>query len=181
MNQAVMCIARDREHANSVVSELEKGGFSSGHISVGLDRHSTSFSVEHKTRASEGAVTGAGTGGMVVGLLGLLAGLGVLAPGMGFFDYFAGSGAIVTTLSGLVVGSTVGGVTGALVGIKIPDLDSRHYQSRALRDGSLLVSVYTSTTDEQERAEAVFHRTSAEDVYTTSAPTFEPSESQTDA
>ena len=180
MNQAVMCIARDREHANSVVSELEKGGFSSGRISVGPDRHGTSFSVEHKTRASEGAATGAGTGGMVVGLLGLLVGLGVLAPGS-FFDYSTGSGAIVTALSGLVVGSTVGGVTGALVGMGIPDLDSRHYQSRALRDGSLLVSVYTGTTDEQERAEAVFHRTSAEDVYTTSAPTFDPSESRTDA
>ncbi len=175
MKQAVMCIAKDQAHAEDIVSGLREDGFDSGAISVLLpDRQGSGFALEHNTKAPEGAVAGAGAGGVVAGVLGLLAGFGALAiPGVG---PLIAAGPLFAALSGVGVGATVGGLAGGLVGMGMPELEARRYEGRIAKDGSLLVSVHTSTIDEQLRAEAVFKASRAADILTTSEPGFRPVE-----
>src|ERR1041384_8230751 len=88
MKKAVMCIVPRYDQAEAIVAQLQNVGFTPNDISVLFpDKRGTKdFAHEHNTKAPEGAVAGAGTGGVVGGTIGLLAGLGALAiPGLGPF------------------------------------------------------------------------------------------------
>jgi len=121
MAKSVFCIVPSYGQATKIVGQLEAAGFSPNDISVLMpDRSGTrDFAHEHNTKAPEGAVAGAGTGGVLGGTVGLLAGIGALAiPGVG---PFLAAGPIMAALSGAAVGATVGGIAGALVGLGIPE------------------------------------------------------------
>ncbi len=174
MKQSVMCTAKDQKHAEGIVSQLTEGGFPAGDISVFLlpDQQGPGFALQHNTKAPEGALAGAGAGGVVMGILGLLAGVGALAiPGVG---PLVAAGPFLATLSGLGVGATVGGLAGGLVGLGIPELETTRHEGRIAKDGGLLVAVRTGTIDEQLRAEAVFKGSHAADILTTNEPSFRP-------
>jgi hypothetical protein len=97
--------------------------------------------------------------------LGLLAGIGALAiPGIGSL---IAAGPIVATLAGLGVGGTVGGITGALIGLGIPEFEAKRYEGRMQR-GGILLSVHCETSEEIKRAKSVLEATRAEDVSSTS-------------
>jgi hypothetical protein len=73
------------------------------------------------------------------GALGWLAGVGALAiPGVG---PLIAAGPILATLSGAALGGTVGGATGALVGLGIPEYEAQQYEGR-LREGNILMCVH---------------------------------------
>lgn len=166
MKKAVMCIVQTEAQAESIVSNLQSVGFSNNDISVLFPnkRGSKDFAHEHNTKAPEGAVAGASTGGLLGGTLGLLAGIGALAiPGLG---PFIAAGPIMAALSGAAAGATVGGVTGALVGMGIPEIEAKQYEGK-IRGGNLLISVHTESSEERERAEKVFKAAKAEDICST--------------
>src|SRR6059058_700127 len=86
--KAVFGIARDEVQACRIVDNLKTAGFSNNDISVLFpDKSGTrDFAHEKSTKAPEGAATGAGTGVVLGGALGWLAGVGALAiPGIGPF------------------------------------------------------------------------------------------------
>jgi hypothetical protein len=102
---------------------------------------------------------------VIGGALGWLVGIGALAvPGLG---PFIAAGPIMAALAGVGVGGAVGGFTGALVGLGIPEYEAKRYQGR-LEKGGILVSVHCETSDEIDRAKKVLERTGAEDVSATS-------------
>ena len=69
-----------------------------------------------------------GTGGVVGGALGWLAGIGSLAiPGVG---PFIAAGPILAALSGAAVGAAVGGIAGGLIGLGIPELEAKRYEGK---------------------------------------------------
>jgi len=165
--KAVFGIANSEPQAAGIATELEAAGFSRNDISVLFpDRTATrDFAHEKNTKAPEGAAAGAGTGGVVGGGLGWLVGIGSLAiPGLG---PFIAAGPIMAALSGAAIGAAVGGLTGALVGLGIPEMEAKQYESR-LREGNILISVHTETTDERERAKQIFERGGARDISSTS-------------
>ena len=85
-NKAVFCIVKSDVQATRVVDDLKSAGFSNNDISALFpDKQGTrDFAHEQKTKAPEGAATGAGAGGLLGGTLGWLAGIGALAiPGVG--------------------------------------------------------------------------------------------------
>src|SRR5207302_11046512 len=87
-NTAVFGIYRDRAHAEDAVDALIDNGFRSEDISVLMPENvgTKDFAHEKGTKAPEGAAAGAGTGVVIGGTLGLLAGIGSLAiPGVGPF------------------------------------------------------------------------------------------------
>src|SRR5258706_5261258 len=140
--KSVFCIATSRSQADQIVEDLRAAGFSSNDISVLFpDRETTrDFAHEKHTKAPEGIATGAGTGGVVGGALGWLAGIGALAiPGAG---PFIAAGPIMAALSGVAVGATVGGVAGGLIGLGIPELEARRYEGK-VKAGHLLPSLHT--------------------------------------
>src|SRR5580704_13706551 len=118
--KSVFCIASSRTQAELIVDRLQRANFSSNDISVLFPDTETTRDFVHKknTKAPEGIATGAGTGGVVGGALGWLAGIGALAiPGVG---PFIAAGPIMAALSAAAVGAAVGGRTGGLIGLGIP-------------------------------------------------------------
>src|SRR5580698_2208249 len=139
MKKAVMCIVQNRVAAESIVGQLLSAGFTNNDISVLFpDKAGTKdFAHEHSTKAPEGAVAGVGTGGVIGGTLGLLAGIGALAiPGLG---PFIAAGPLLAALSGAAVGAAVGGIAGALVGMGIPEYEAKRYEGK-IRKGNVLIS-----------------------------------------
>jgi hypothetical protein len=110
-------------------------------------------------------VTGAATGGVLGGTLGLLAGIGALAiPGVG---PLIAAGPLLAALSGAAAGATVGGIAGGLIGLGIPELEAKRYQNR-IAEGNMLISVVAETGDDVDRAKDVLENAGAEDISVTS-------------
>lgn len=167
MGTAVSGIATSYIQAERIVDALKATGFANTDISVLLPDQDGSRDFAHKkhTKAPEGAVTEAGTGGVVGGVLGWLAGIGALAiPGIG---PFVAAGPIMAALSGAAAGSALGGVTGALVGLGIPEYEAKRYEGK-LREGNILISVHSDSSEETDRAEDILERTDAHDISSTS-------------
>ncbi len=163
MSKAVFCIAKSETQAIAVVDELKTSGFTDSDISVLFpDKRGTrDFAHEHNTKTPEGATVGAVSGGVVGGALGWLAGIGALAiPGLG---PFIAAGPIMAALSGAAVAATVGGITGALVGMGIPELEAKRYEGK-IRGGNILISVHTESRDEADRAKDIFKMAGADDI-----------------
>ncbi len=166
MKKAVMCIVPTMSQAEMVVGQLQSAGFANNDISVLFPNKdgTKDFAHVHNTKAPEGAVAGAGTGGVLGGALGLLAGIGALAiPGLG---PFIAAGPLLAALSGVAAGGVVGGVAGALVGLGIPEMEAKRYEGK-IKGGNLLISVHTESADERARAERIFKSARADDICST--------------
>lgn len=165
-NKSVFGIYSSRNTVETALTELRDAGFPSGDVSVLLPENlgPRELSTHKDTKAPEGATAGAGTGAVIGGALGWLAGIGALAiPGLG---PFIAAGPIMAALAGIGVGGAVGGVTGALVGMGIPEYEAKRYEGR-LQKGGILLSVHCETSDEITRAKTVMKRTGAEDISAT--------------
>jgi hypothetical protein len=64
------------------------------------------------------------------------------------------------------VGGAVGGLTGALVGMGIPEYDAKRYEGHPQR-GGILLSLHCDTSDEIKRAKEIMQRTGAQDISST--------------
>src|SRR5471032_169538 len=165
-NTAVFGIYRDRSHVERGVDALVGDGFRTEDISVLLPGNvgTKDFAHEMHTKAPEGATAGAGTGAVVGGTLGLLAGVGALAiPGLG---PFIAAGPIMGALAGLGVGGAVGGLLGALVGMGIPEYEAKRYEGR-IKEGGVLLSVHCDSSDKVNRAKDLLKHTGAQDIAST--------------
>src|SRR5262245_47992468 len=110
MSKSVLGIVESQLQAETAVSELQNRGILVSAISVLFpDTDGTrDFVHEHHTKAPEGAVAGASTGGVIGGAFGVLAGIGALAlPGVG---PFIAAGPIMAALSGAAAGAAIGGI-----------------------------------------------------------------------
>jgi hypothetical protein len=166
MSKSVLCIAKSETQAEAIVGRLKSSGFSNNDISVLFpDKRGTKdFAHEHATKAPEGATAGAGTGALLGGTLGWLAGIGALAiPGVG---PLIAAGPIMAALSGAAVGGAVGGLTGALIGLGIPEYEAKRYEGK-IKGGNILISVSSEDGDQIRRAKEIFEEFQAEDISTT--------------
>jgi hypothetical protein len=165
MAYSVYCIANSDSQAVRIANRLRKSGFSANDISVlAPDRSGTrDFGHQTATKAPEGATAGAGSGAILGGALGWLAGIGALAiPGVG---PLIAAGPILATLSGAALGGTAGGLVGALVGAGIPEFEAQQYEGR-LREGNILISVHAEDSDESSRVRQIFSEEKAESITT---------------
>jgi len=162
-NTAVFGIYRTRAEAERGVDELLKNGFRNEDISVLMSENmgTKDFAHEKHTKAPEGATAGAGTGAVIGGTLGLLAGIGALAiPGVG---PFIAAGPIMGALAGAGTGGVVGGLIGALVGMGIPEYEAKRYEG-LIKEGGILASVHCDNSDWVKRGKEILERTGAHDV-----------------
>src|SRR5688572_9722541 len=163
MAHAVFGLAKTEAQAISIVEWLKAVGFSPNDISVLFPEKTGTrdFAYEQHTKAPEGAAAGAGTGGLLGGALGWLAGIGALAiPGAG---PFIAAGPIMAALSGAAVGAAVGGITGALIGMGIPEYEARRYEGKVLQ-GNILISVHTENGEEIRTARRILEETGVHDI-----------------
>jgi len=165
-NIAVFGIYPDQITAEDAVDSLKNSGFRSADISVLFpDNQGTKdFAHEKHSKAPEAAVAGGSSGAVIGGALGWLAGIGALAiPGVG---PFIAAGPIMGMLGGIGVGSALGGLTGALIGLGIPEYEAKRYEGR-ISHGSILLSVHCDDADWAKRAKNILHQSGAEDIAST--------------
>src|SRR6476620_5474389 len=163
MARAIFCIATSEAQAESIVNQLKEAGFSHNDISVLFpDKAGTRhFAHEQHTKAPEGVTAGVGTGGLIGGALGWLAGIGMLAiPGLG---PFIAAGPIMALLSGVGVGAAVGGLTGALIGMGIPEYVATRYEG-SIKGGCILLSVHADDSTWVTKAKHILETTGADDI-----------------
>src|SRR6266404_5602854 len=166
-NTSVFGIYPDRMSVENAVDALKNDGFRNTDISVLLPDNvgTKDFAHQKSTKAPEGAATGAGSGAVVGGTLGWLAGIGALSiPGLG---PFIAAGPIMGLLAGLGAGGAVGGFVGSLVGLGIPEYEAKRYEGR-IKDGGILLSVHCDKSDWVKKAEVVLKRTGAQDIASSS-------------
>jgi hypothetical protein len=166
-NTAVFGIYPSYANVESGVDGLKAAGFNYKDISVLFPESAGSrdFAHEKGTKAPEGATTGAGTGFVLGGTMGWLVGIGALAiPGLG---PFIAAGPIMAALAGAGVGSAIGGIAGALVGMGIPEYEAKRYEGR-VKDGGILLSVHSDSSDLTKRAKLILEATGAQDISSTS-------------
>src|SRR5437868_273824 len=161
-NIAVFGIYPSELSASEAVDKLKTAGFRNTDVSILFSENAGNkdFAHEKNTKAPEGAVAGAGSGAVLGGALGWLAGIGALAiPGLG---PFIAAGPIMGLLSGVGVGGAVGGVTGALIGAGMPEYEAKRYEGRIRRGGTLL-SVHCDDQEWAKTAKEVLENTGALD------------------
>jgi hypothetical protein len=165
--RAVFGIYPSYANVESGVDGLKAAGFSNQDISVLLPESAGTrdFAHQKSTKAPEGASAGAGTGIVLGGAMGWLLGVGALAiPGLG---PFIAAGPLMAMLAGAGVGGTVGGIAGALVGMGIPEYEAKRYEGR-VKDGGILLSVHSDSSEWTKRAKLLLEATGAQDVSSSS-------------
>ncbi len=133
-------IFKTRETAERAIDDLIRAGFSRDDISLLMTdaTRGREFGLEMSTKAPEGAAAGATLGGVIGGVAAGLVALGTIAiPGLALLA----AGPIVAVLAGVGAGAAAGGITGALIGLGIPEHEAKFY-NEALERGGMLVGVY---------------------------------------
>ena len=162
-NIAVFGLFRDQRTMSNAVDALHGAGFFTADISALLpDNESTrAFAHEKHTKAPEGAAAGATAGVLAGGTLGLLLGIGAIAiPGLGMF---VAAGPIMAALAGAGAGGAVGTLTGALIGMGIPEYEAKRYES-FISSGGMLLSVHCVDRDMAKRARSILDGFGGQDI-----------------
>lgn len=163
MSEAVLCIVPTEQQAYHIVDSLRLAGFESDSVSILLPDKNCTRDLGHEkhSKAPEGASAGASTGAVVGAALGWLTGIGAIAiPGLG---PFIAAGPIMAMLGGVAIGGTVGGATGALLGLGLPEYEARQYEGK-LRDGNILLSFHADNANQAQKVEDLFKTLGARDV-----------------
>jgi outer membrane lipoprotein SlyB len=72
----------------------------------------------------------------------------------------------MAALAGAGAGAAVGGLTGALIGMGIPEYEAKQYEGK-IKGGNILISVHSENSDERTRAKDIFERAGAHDISST--------------
>ena len=167
-NSVVFGIFSAKEHLETAVAEMKREGFRNADISIlfPYDKGTKPFAPERATKAPEGAAAGATSGAVLGGTFGWLASVGALGiPGLGLF---VAAGPIMALLGGVGVGAAVGGLTGALVGLGIPENVATRCEG-LLKSGSILLSVHAYDSNWLQKAKNILARTGADDIASTAS------------
>jgi hypothetical protein len=166
-NTAVFGIYPNRTAVEQAVAALQNAGYRATDLSLLMPENLGNKDMVHEknTKSPEGTATGAVSGAVIGGTLGWLAGIGLLAiPGLG---PLIAAGPIMAALAGVGAGGALGGFTGALVGLGIPEYEAKRYEGR-VRNGGILLSVHCDNSDWTSRAKKVLEATGAQDISSTS-------------
>lgn len=161
---AVYGVYLDRKNVERAVDQLREAGFSNNDISVIFPERDLTkeFALEKATKAPEGALAGGGTGLVIGGALGWLAGIGTLAiPGIG---PLIAAGPIVAVIAGAGVGSAIGGIAGALIGLGVPEIEARRYEEE-IKSGRILVSIHCENLRKAQAGRKLLQNSGAKDVF----------------
>lgn len=141
------------DEAQSVMRELQKGGFNSSDISVIANNARGEYQADpaatEASNAGAGAATGAAAGGLLGGTAGLIVGLmGLAIPGVG---PIVAAGPLAAALAGAGVGAVAGGLIGGLTRAGVPE-EHAHVYAEAVRRGGALVTVRAEDARADEAA-----------------------------
>ena len=168
-NTSVFAIYSTKDEVERTVDVLRSQGFRATDISVLWPENVGTKDLAHEmhTKAPEGATAGAGTGAVIGGTLGWLAGIGALAvPGIG---PLIAAGPIVAALAGAGAAGALGGITGALIGYGVPEYEAKRYEGR-VRKGGILLSVHADNREWAHRAKDILTTSGGQDISSADEP-----------
>lgn len=168
-NTSVFAVYSSREQVERTVAALRDRGFRATDISVLWPENEGSKDLAHElhSKAPEGATAGAGTGAIVGGTLGWLAGIGALAiPGIG---PLIAAGPIVAALAGAGAAGAIGGIAGALIGYGVPEYEAKRYEGR-VRKGGILLSVHADDREWAQKAKEILTQGGGVDISSADEP-----------
>ncbi len=138
----------DARHAERAVHALHDAGFARDDLGW-VAKSFEGGEIAHGAAVRPSALEGAGVGGALGGLAGLLIGFAALAvPGIGPVVV---AGPLVSALAGAGVGAAAGGIIDALVHIGVPKENARVY-AEGIRRGGAIVTVTVDDDEEEARA-----------------------------
>jgi hypothetical protein len=161
MSKLITGIFTSRSRAEQAVDELMRAGFAPEDVSLLMSESTRGreFAVKRSTKAPEGAATGAAIGGVLGAVAAGLAAVGTIAvPGLAL----VAAGPVVAALAGLGAGAAAGGLTGALLGLGIPEHEAKFYANEIER-GGILVGVYAHS-DRVDTARDILNAAGADKV-----------------
>jgi len=161
MSKLITGIFHTRESAEMAAEELVKSGFASDDVSILMSdtTQGREFAIKKSTKAPEGAATGAAVGGTLGAIAAGLAAVATLTiPGL----QILAAGPVVAALTGLGAGAAAGGLTGALIGLGIPEHEAKFFHEEIER-GGILLGVYTHA-DRAKIAKEILESAGAEKV-----------------
>src|ERR1700691_4106266 len=153
-------VYKDLTNVEELVRTLKLEGVENADISVVVAENKDSKQAAHEQNplVTDGAVNGGGSGAVVGGAIGGLAGIGLLA--IPFIGPFMAAGSM---LAGAGVGGTVGTIVGALKGIGMPEDDAKRYEGH-LTEGAVLVSVRCDSLERVKCSKELLRKTGATDI-----------------
>lgn len=161
MATLVTGLFKTRSSAERAVESLIDYGYSRDDISLLMSEatRGREFAVRMATKAPEGAATGATIGGVLGAVAAGLVALGIIViPGLAL----VAAGPVIAVLAGVGAGAAAGGVTGALIGLGLPEHEAKFY-TQGIEQGGILVGVYAHD-DRLEQARKILEAGGAESV-----------------
>lgn len=167
MHKTISALFALRSDADNAVEKLNTIGYSSSDISVITLKDTVE--VQHDTAA--GMKDAVGTGAVVGGVAGLIAGLGALAiPGLGAL-FVTGplaaalglTGAAATTAAGLTSGIVIGGLLGALKEMGVDEVKAKTIEDR-VKKGDVLLLISPADAD-IDRVKDILKQTNGNNIY----------------
>lgn len=140
MSKLVTAIFNSRTAAEQAVDELVKSGFSREDISLLMSdtTRGREFAMQKTSKVPEGAAAGMTVGGVIGAVAAGLAAVGTIAiPGLAL----VAAGPLVAAIAGLGAGAAAGGLTGALIGLGLPEHEAKFFD-KEIEKGGILVGVY---------------------------------------
>lgn len=163
MSKVITGLFENAQQATMAIYKLEAMGVLDKDISVvANDSYSKdSFAVDEGTKASEGAVAGAATTGIIAAIAAGFTAVGAVASGgLGLIV----SGPLVAALAAGGAGAAAGGTIGAIVGAFIPEHEIKYYED-AIEKGSILLGV-AYNSDNKSNIEDTLKEAGADKVAT---------------
>jgi len=150
----VFCTARSRVRTQTILVRLNLTGFLYSKMSVLKAGHNFNQDFRHEYTSIAGQDLNAGldSGGLAIGVFGLLAGIGALSvPGIG---PMVAAGPIMTAPNGVNIREGTGGISGRLIWLGISEDDARIYENY-LKAGYYLIAVQARNDEEVSRAKTI--------------------------
>ena len=162
MTSTITGVFKSRMRAEEAFEQLERAGVTSDQISLVMtdEARGKHFDIKESSKVDEGTAAGAGIGGLIGAIAGIVASAGVIViPGLNLVV----AGAIVSSLAGLGAGGLVGGLVGFLVGAGIPEHEAKFYEEEVAK-GNVLVAVRAETKEQEERTKQILRDNDATSI-----------------
>ena len=165
-NIAVFGIYPHRASFEYALNVLKIAGFQETDTSVLLQKSAGTqdLAAKRATKAPERAATGTASRAVIEGAHGWWTGTGALSA-LGLGPLLV-AGPIVARLAEIGFGGTLGGLAGALSGLRIHEYEAKRYQKR-IEKGGILLSLHCESPSCVEKAKLLLISTGAEDISST--------------
>ena len=165
MIKVVSGLVRTPAEAEVAIERIMNMGYRRDEISLIMSEEARRqhFAIESSSQVAAGAGVGGAVGGAMGAVIAAIAAVGttLALPGLGLVV----AGPVAAALAGAGAGGATGGLIGALVGVGVPELRARVYET-GLTSGWLLLGVEARSDEDARKLEDLFDAFGAEHIRT---------------